>query len=62
MQFNGTTLCRRQFYVELYYDPIANKILSFRSFTDKQLLTPYLAHINLICTNNRIFGYRRDYE
>jgi hypothetical protein len=33
------------FYVELFYDPIANKILSFRSFTTKHLLTPYLAHI-----------------
>ena len=33
------------FYVELFYDPIANKILSFRSFTSKHLLTPYLAHI-----------------
>lgn len=33
------------FYVELFYDPLANKILSFRSFTTKNLLTPYLAHI-----------------
>jgi len=33
------------FYVELFYDPLANKILSFRSFTTKDLLTPYLAHI-----------------
>ncbi|WP_214072622.1 hypothetical protein [Mucilaginibacter sp. dw_454] len=33
------------FYVEVFYDPAANKILSFRSFTSKHLLTPYLAHI-----------------
>jgi len=33
------------FYVEMLYDPLANKILSFRSFTDKQFLVPYLAHI-----------------
>jgi hypothetical protein len=33
------------FYVEVYYDPIANKILKFRSFTSKNLLVPYLAHI-----------------
>jgi hypothetical protein len=33
------------FYVEVFYDPQANKILSFRSFNNKDLLTPYLAHI-----------------
>lgn len=33
------------FYVEVFYDPAANKILSFRSFTNKQSLVPYLAHI-----------------
>ncbi|MDB5141135.1 MAG: hypothetical protein JWR12_3051 [Mucilaginibacter sp.] len=33
------------FYVELFYDPLANKILSFRPFTSKHLLTPYLVHI-----------------
>ena len=33
------------FYVEAFYDPLANKILSFRAFTSKHLLVPYLAHI-----------------
>ncbi len=33
------------FYVEAYYDRNINKILSFRSFTNKHFLTPYLAHI-----------------
>jgi len=33
------------FYVEVFYDPLANKIVSFRSFTSSNLLTPYLAHI-----------------
>lgn len=33
------------FYVEVFYDPLANKILRFRSFTTKHLLVPYLAHI-----------------
>ncbi|MES2112222.1 MAG: hypothetical protein V4577_25930 [Bacteroidota bacterium] len=33
------------FYVEVFYDPLANKIVSFRSFTSGDLLTPYLAHI-----------------
>ena len=33
------------FYVEVFYDQTANKILSFRSFSTKNLLTPYLAHI-----------------
>ncbi len=32
-------------YIEVFYDPLANKILSFRSFTSKHLLVPYLAHI-----------------
>jgi hypothetical protein len=30
------------FYVELFYDSLANKISSFRSFTSKNLLVPYL--------------------
>jgi hypothetical protein len=33
------------FYVEVFYDPVANQIMSFRSFTTKNLLVPYLAHI-----------------
>lgn len=33
------------FYVEVFYDALANKILSFRSFTSGQLLVPYLAQI-----------------
>jgi hypothetical protein len=33
------------FYVEVFYDPAANRVLSFRPFTAKHLLTPYLAHI-----------------
>lgn len=33
------------FYVELYYDPLANKILRFHAFTSKSFLVPYLAHI-----------------
>ena len=33
------------FYIEVFYDPLANKILSFRSFTSRHLLVPYLAHI-----------------
>jgi hypothetical protein len=31
------------FYVELFYDPLANKITDFHAFTNKQLLAPYLA-------------------
>ena len=45
---NGLTIqlyAVSSFYVELFYDPLANKILSFRSFTNKHLLVPYLAHI-----------------
>jgi hypothetical protein len=33
------------FYVEVFYDAAENKIVSFRSFTTKNLLMPYLAHI-----------------
>jgi len=33
------------FYVEVFYNPAANKIVSFRSFTSCNLLTPYLAQI-----------------
>ena len=33
------------FYVEVFYDPLANKILRFQAFTSKNFLTPYLAHI-----------------
>ena len=33
------------FYVELFYDPIANKILRFQAFTSKSFLTVYLADI-----------------
>ncbi|PAW92276.1 hypothetical protein CKK33_01720 [Mucilaginibacter sp. MD40] len=36
------------FYVEVYYDPVANKILRFRAFSSRDLLTPYLAQIKLI--------------
>jgi hypothetical protein len=32
-------------YGELYYDPLANKILRYRAFEGIQQLTPYLAHI-----------------
>jgi len=33
------------FYGELYYDPLANKILHWRAFEGTQQLGPYLAHI-----------------
>lgn len=33
------------FYGELYYDPLANKILRCRAFEGTQQLGPYLAHI-----------------
>jgi len=33
------------FYGELYYDPLANKILRWRAFEGTQQLSPYLAHI-----------------
>jgi hypothetical protein len=33
------------FYGELYYDPLANKILRWRAFEGIQPLGPYLAHI-----------------
>ncbi|WP_299357779.1 hypothetical protein [Mucilaginibacter sp.] len=33
------------FYGELYYDPLANKILRWRAFEDTRQLGPYLAHI-----------------
>jgi hypothetical protein len=33
------------FYGELWYDPLANKILCWRAFEGTQGLTPYLAHI-----------------
>jgi hypothetical protein len=33
------------FYVERFYDPLANKILKFRAFKGNNQLTPYLAHI-----------------
>lgn len=33
------------FYVEAFYDPLANKILRFHPFTSKSFLVPYLAHI-----------------
>ncbi len=32
-------------YGELYYDPLANKILRYRAFDEIQQLTPYLSHI-----------------
>ena len=32
-------------YGEIYYDPLANKILRWRAFEGTQQLTPYLAHI-----------------
>ena len=32
-------------YGELYYDPLANKILRWRAFEGTQQLAPYLAHI-----------------
>jgi hypothetical protein len=38
------------FYGELYYDPLANKILRWRAFGGIQQLSPYLAHI---CFNAR---------
>ena len=33
------------FYGELYYDSLANKILRWRAFEGTQQLGPYLAHI-----------------
>jgi hypothetical protein len=42
---NGLTIqlyAVSSFYVELFYDPLANKILSFCSFTSRNLLVPYL--------------------
>ena len=33
------------FYGEIYYDPLANKILRWRAFEGIQQLGPYLAHI-----------------
>jgi hypothetical protein len=33
------------FYGELFYDPMANKILRSRAFEGTRLLNPYLAHI-----------------
>jgi hypothetical protein len=34
------------FYGELWYDPLANKILRCRAFEGTQGLAPYLAHIS----------------
>ncbi len=34
-----------KFYGELWYDPLANKVLRHRAFEDTLQLTPYLAHI-----------------
>ncbi|MFD2872018.1 hypothetical protein ACFS5N_06040 [Mucilaginibacter ximonensis] len=33
------------FYVEVFYDQLANKILKFHAFSSKSFLVPYLAHI-----------------
>jgi hypothetical protein len=33
------------FYGEIYYDPLANKILRWRVFEGTQQVAPYLAHI-----------------
>jgi len=33
------------FFVEVFYDGLANKIIRFRAFKTYDLLTPYLAHI-----------------
>jgi len=33
------------FYGELFYDPLANKVLRWRAFEGTQQLSPYLAHI-----------------
>lgn len=35
------------FYGELFYDPLANKILRWRAFEGIQQLGPYLAHIRI---------------
>ena len=35
------------FYVEVFYDPKANRITGFRSFNTKSLLVPYLSQIRL---------------
>lgn len=32
-------------YGELYYDPLANKVLRWRAFDSTSQLSPYLAHI-----------------
>lgn len=34
------------FYVEVFYDPQANRITGFRPFTARNLLVPYLAQLN----------------
>jgi hypothetical protein len=31
-----------EFYVEVFYDPIANQITRFRPFTTNELLIPYI--------------------
>lgn len=33
------------FYVEVFYDPLMNKITDFRAFNSNHLLVPYLAQI-----------------
>jgi hypothetical protein len=33
------------FYVEVFYDGLANRILRFRAFKTYDLLAPYLGHI-----------------
>ncbi len=33
------------FYVEAFYDAVANKILRFRAFSSQRLLAPYLVQI-----------------
>lgn len=36
------------FYVEVFYDSVAHRILRFRAFASRNLLTPYLAQIKLM--------------
>ncbi|MEO6851882.1 MAG: hypothetical protein ABI203_05615 [Mucilaginibacter sp.] len=33
------------FYVDRYYDPLANRILRFRGFNEQSQLMPYLEHV-----------------
>jgi len=36
------------FYVEVFYEPLINRITRFRPFKNDRLLEPYLKNINII--------------